>query len=286
MKSFAYLALIATTKAAIHADCTKTWADAADPACDGAGEICFDWLNEAKDTSLGLFCGLKSDCNTAFKYAGGGDTMFYAQCDGLSMTDCSTNKDVCDSKGGFKCADWTGTDGKVTVGCAGPKECGTTTNAMMVACTGLMGDACMTDAECDKNAKYRCGMEFNNQTYTFAKNTTAKCAAGTSCGAKTGGNDSTNILLCYNDVNVKCDNTTSCDKPDGDEGDVICGYIAVNGTNMTSGMCVDKTYCPANSLNGTGANVDYFGTQTMIWCGSARTALAMGAAALSAYLAM
>jgi hypothetical protein len=281
-----FLALIATARAAIHADCTKTWKDAADAACDGAGEICFDWLNEAKDTSLGLFCGLKSDCGTAFKYTGGGDTMFYAQCDGLSMADCGTDKKGCDSVGQYKCADWTAADGTVTMGCAGPSECGTTVNAMTVACTGLAGDACMMDSECDKNAKYRCGMEFNNQTYTFSKNATAMCTAGDSCGKKTGANDSTNIMLCYNDVNVKCDNTTTCDKPDGDEGDVICGYIAVNGTNMTSGMCVDKAYCPANALNGTGANVKYFGADTMIWCGSARTALAMGAAAISAYLAM
>merc|ERR1711887_115064 len=96
-----------------------------------------------------------------------------------------------------------------------------------------------------------------------------------------------------NEITKKCDNKTACAKPDGEtaDGEVICGYIASGdkGVNMTgndTGMCVDKKYCPPGALDGTGADVDYFGTQTKLWCGSARTALAMGAAVVSAYLAM
>lgn len=112
------------------------------------------------------------------------------------------------------------------------------------------------------------------------------CSEGAKCGQKMGAENSTSVLLCYNDAGTKCDKNTTCAKPDGATDDVICGYLAPGGANMSSGMCVDKKYCPESSLNGTGANVTYFGKDTMLWCGSARTALAMGAAAISAYLAM
>jgi hypothetical protein len=55
--------------------------------------------------------------------------------------------------------------------------------------------------------------------------------------------------------------------------------------NMT-GMCVDAAMCNDAAKNGTGATVSYFGGNAKLWCGSARTALAMGAAVVSAYLAM
>jgi len=102
--------------------------------------------------------------------------MYYAQCDGLSGFACrdTDNKKIdnaCDAlnkDGPFKCADWTDDKGAVVVGCAAPAECGATApNGMLVACTGLLGDTCMDDAGCDTNAKYRCGVEFNNGTYAF-----------------------------------------------------------------------------------------------------------------------
>ena len=43
MKFAVFAALAATAEAAIHADCTMTWKDAKDPACDDATEQCFDW---------------------------------------------------------------------------------------------------------------------------------------------------------------------------------------------------------------------------------------------------
>lgn len=51
-------------------------------------------------------------------------------------------------------------------------------------------------------------------------------------------------------------------------------------------MCVDATLCndAAKGMNGT--IISYFGGDAKLWCGSARTALAMGAAVVSAYLAM
>lgn len=158
---------------------------------------------------------------------------------------------------------------------------------MDVVCTGLLGDDCKMDTECDSKAKYRCGIAFNNQTYNWVKDAKATCAADSGCGKKVGDANSTNILLCYNDPDIKCDKNTTCVKPDGATNDVICGYFAPGGTNMTSGTCIDKTLCtPEATMNATGAKVSYFGTDTMLWCGSARTALAMGAAAVSAYLAM
>lgn len=65
----------------------------------------------------------------------------------------------------YKCADWTTDDGTVTMGCAAAKECGqpvTADKAYKVACSGLAGDACTMDTDCDPNAKYRCGMQFDN----------------------------------------------------------------------------------------------------------------------------
>ena len=165
MKYSAYLALVASAQAAVHSDCTKTWKDAADSACDASNsEICVDWLSSDQKTNVGLFCAKSTDCGKTFKYTpeGGSETEYYAQCDGLSLTDCSSNKDACFALGGFKCADWTATDGKVTIGCAGPKECGTTVDTQAVACVGLLGEACSDDKGCDANAKYRCGIEFNN----------------------------------------------------------------------------------------------------------------------------
>lgn len=289
-KFLAASALVAGAQAAIGATCTQTWPGATDSAC-AAGELCFDWLKEDKSATEGLKCGVKDNCGVVFTITDPDtkvETKHFGQCDGLSLFDCSTGgTSVCDDKQTFKCADWTTADGKTTtVGCAGPHECGTTVNAMTVVCTGLAGDACMTDAACDDKASLRCASEFNNQTYTFVKDTN-KCAAGTVCGkAKEGSN--TTIMLCYNDPATACNATTGCDKPDGDDGDVACGYLAPGATpkNMSSGMCVDKKFCPDAALNGTGANVTYFGADTMLWCGSARTALAMGAAAISAYLAM
>lgn len=78
------------------------------------------------------------------------------------MADCSADKTVCDTKANFQCADWTDSTGKTTIGCARDKECGTSVNSMTVTCTGLLGDACKTDAECDQAAKYKCGIQFNN----------------------------------------------------------------------------------------------------------------------------
>ena len=43
MKFAHFAALVAHAEAAIHADCTMTWKDAKDTACDGAGEQCYDW---------------------------------------------------------------------------------------------------------------------------------------------------------------------------------------------------------------------------------------------------
>jgi len=106
------------------------------------------------------------------------------------------------------------------------------------------------------------------------------------------------IINCYGQIPTACNSTTSCDKPDGDEGEVTCGYLPTlagndatkNTTKPANGMCVDAKFCPAAATNATegapGASVKYFGKDTQLWCGSARTALAMGAAAISAYLAM
>ena len=94
-------------------------------------------------------------------------------------------------------------------------------------------------------------------------------------------------MLCYGEAATPCASNVTCEKPDGDSGDVICGYLAPgDGTKNVTSFCVDKKFCPDAALNGTGANVTYFGAPTKLWCGSARTALAMGAAAISAYLAM
>lgn len=188
---------------------------------------------------------------------------------------------------GFKCSDWVPTaGGNVTLGCAAPFECGKTVAGAMVACSGLLGDECSMDSECDTNAKYRCGALFNNQTYSFHNDTKPMCVAGDVCGTNKTVKDAHDITLCYKDVSVKCTNETSCETPDGDNGEVSCGWLAPNGTNLTSGMCVDKAYCGPNTFNVSGGTVKYFGKDTMLWCGSARTALAMGAAAISAYLAM
>lgn len=99
MKFLAFAALAGfqeiQAQSTVHTSCTKTWKDAADTACTGTGEICFDWLTEDKSTSKGLMCGLSADCNKPFKYNDGtADVMYYAQCDGLSMFDCSTDKTV------------------------------------------------------------------------------------------------------------------------------------------------------------------------------------------------
>lgn len=111
------------------------------------------------------------------------------------------------------------------------------------------------------------------------------------CGKLKNASDPTmnnTILLCYNEPATACSNTTTCEKPNGDEKDVACGYIAPGDGmhNMSSGMCVDATLCDdaAKGMNGT--KLPYFGGEAKLWCGSARTALAMGAAVASAYLAM
>lgn len=210
---------------------------------------------------------------------------FFARCKGLSGSDCSTDRTVCDDKASFVCADWIDATGKVVVGCAAPTECGHKANAHDVVCSGLAGDTCKTDAECDDKAKYRCAEEFNNQTYAFSTGTN-KCVDEKMCNSLKNGTEHT-LMLCYNDVATKCNNETACAKPENDTKDVSCAYLAPGGKNMSSGICVDKDFCVEGSYTEKGVNATYFGNnETMLWCGSARTALAMGAAAISAYLAM
>jgi hypothetical protein len=79
------------------------------------------------------------------------------------MADCSADSKVCDTLGDFHCADWTDTTNSVTtIGCAQKKECGGKHNDKTVTCTGIVGDTCKTNDDCDKAAKYKCGVQFNN----------------------------------------------------------------------------------------------------------------------------
>lgn len=111
------------------------------------------------------------------------------------------------------------------------------------------------------------------------------------CGTKkntTANSTDPTIYLCYNTTGTACSANKTCEKPNGDEKDVSCGYLAPGDGmhNMSGGMCVDATMCndAAKGMNGT--TISYFGGDAKLWCGSARTALAMGAAVVSAYLAM
>lgn len=159
---------------------------------------------------------------------------------------------------------------------------------------------CAADKPCNVDAGYKCGVEFNNTTLSFIDGKKYMCVAPDACGKaapKTEVEDdpkpaaATNIILCYNEATVACTKDKPCVKPDADaDGSVVCAFVdSKDGKNMTgndTGMCVDAKWCPPGALDGTGAMVKYFGKDTKLWCGSARTALAMGAAAVSAYLAM
>lgn len=129
-----------------------------------------------------------------------------------------------------------------------------------------------------------CGMTFNNQTlnYTMGSN---KCVANTSCGSYAGNNSMT---VCYDTAQTACNSSVGCTKPEGDNGDVACGYFKVGDANLTSGgQCVDKNNCAAKDANQTlGKNTTYFGNPALLVCGSVKVGLAMGAAIVSAYLAM
>ena len=50
-------------------------------------------------------------------------------------------------------------------------------------------------------------------------------------------------------------------------------------------MCVDNTYCNADNAT-AGKNTTYYGVDAFLLCGSVKTGLALGAAVVSAYLAM
>jgi len=55
----------------------------------------------------------------------------------------------------------------------------------------------------------------------------------------------------------------------------------------SGGQCVDKNNCAAKDANQTlGKNTTYFGQDAVLVCGSVKVGLAMGAAIVSAYLAM
>lgn len=244
--------------------------------------------------SNGLKCGDKTNCDKPFKYTaeGGEEVTYYGNCKGLSLGACTFNGAECDSLAGFKCADWTQADGTNTVGCAAdPSECGKPTVAgkYAVACSGLAGETCTGNTNCDA-AVNRCTSQFNTTTYNFL-NKTNVCMGKDKCNTKVNASDPTmnsTIYLCFNETGTKCDANTTCAKPNGDEGDVSCGYLAPGDGkyNMSGGMCVDAAMCndAAKGVNGT--TVPYFGGDAKLWCGSARTALAMGAAVVSAYLAM
>jgi len=142
-----------------------TWDGAKDPACAGEGERCFDWQNADGSESLGLMCGLSTNCDGTFEWGpeGGDKTTYTAVCKGLSMAGCGDNKDQCDSKGKFQCADWTDKDGKTVIGCASKdNECGKHVNDHDIACTGLDGETCVGGDACDSYAGLKCAMEFNN----------------------------------------------------------------------------------------------------------------------------
>jgi len=301
MKYTVFAALASVTNAAdptVGTACTQTWKDMKDAACTGDGEQCFDWLSEDGKTSNGLKCGLTADCTKdSFKYTDpktSTETTYKAMCSGLSGTACTSGSAECDTVGGFACADWFAAgeaeDSKVPVmGCASKAECTAgTANGQTLVCSGVLGDACKNNSECDTTAGYKCGMEFNNATMSFVADAKAMCAKSDSCNKAMG--NGTSVTLCYDTPDVACGgtNATACSDSVNTTGEVSCGYLAPgNTTNLTSGgMCVDKKLCDGDALTTVGKNITYFGTPTTLWCGSARTALAMGAAAISAYLAM
>jgi len=112
---------------------------------------------------------------------------------------------------------------------------------------------------------------------------TNKCTAKDKCGTA---KDNSTVYLCYDEHLNGCNETTTCVKPEGDNGEVTCGYFQVAGKNLTSGgMCIDDGMC--NKDNATEPkNTTYYGVAATLMCGSVKTGLALGAAVVSAYLAM
>lgn len=98
--------------------------------------------------------------------------------------------------------------------------------------------------------------------------------------------DNTTVYICYDEHLTGCNDSTSCKTPEGDNGVATCGYFKVGAANLTSGgMCIDDGYC--NKDNATaGKNTTYYGVDAFLLCGSVKTGLALGAAVVSAYLAM
>ena len=94
------------------------------------------------------------------------------------MADCGPQKDQCDSKANFMCADWTGADGNTKLGCAlNGTECGKKVADQDVACQGFEGETCKGGAYCDSHASLKCAMEFSNKTLKFTADTN-KCMKG------------------------------------------------------------------------------------------------------------
>ena len=127
-------------------------------------------------------------------------------------------------------------------------------------------------------------MEFNNQTLNYTSGTN-KCVANSTCGYVKTNNT---INVCYDTAWVACNSSVGCEKPEGNNGDVACGYYKIGGTNLSSGgQCTDKNNCAAKDANQTlGKNATYFGQNATLVCGSVKIGLAMGSAIVLAYLAM
>ena len=229
-------------------------------------------------------CGETTNCGKNFTYS---QQPYMGMCDGLTGFDCSSAH--CDTLAKFRCADWVGTTHAAK--CALDSDCGNKIGEELVTCNGLEGDSCThnngtTAAGCDGELGLKCGEEFSTSTFRFGGNAT--CVDQKTCGTNVEGKNAT-IHLCYGDQpkEAKCDNTTTCEVPDGaDTTALSCGWIStkVNGSasNVTH-LCIDTDkYCTGDA----NLTLDYFGNNMTLECASVRTVLAMGAALISTYYAM
>ena len=180
------------------------------------------------------------------------------------------------------------------MGCAhATGECGKEVRSYYVECKGFAGETCKTNDECATHAGFKCAMDFDKVQLKFTDGTN-KCIDGTMCGkdkAPATNNDTAPTLatVCYDTHLTGCDANTTCKAPEGDNGTPTCAYFQIDGakTNLSSGgMCMDNAGC--NTDNATaGKDTMYFGTKAKLICeGGLRTGLALGAAVVSAYLAM
>ena len=270
----------------------------------GDGKTCMDWQDDKKTQSMGIKCGKTEECDKDFQFGG---ATYHGVCEGTRGKVC-TSSASCDTIGGFVCADFykaptadVGLLADNTGKCAYAKnDCGQELAGEMILCTGIEGHDCHSDKGddekytngCDAHLNLTCADDFSLKTFTFKGS--PKCAQAKDCGGNVTGSNGTSVHGCYGDSesikDAKCDNSsTPCPSPPDDAtvDSLACGYIT-NGTGNSSTnvthMCLDRKLC-ADDAN-TGKAYTYFGTSMTLQCSAVRSALAMGAAVASAYLAM